>query len=1493
MVCISLIMSLFVAIQDPIIQKFVIRIAGGYISSKTGTEVRIGRLNISPNFTISIDYFLAKDLENNDLLKVKHLRARPDMEAIIHGDIHIDRIELNEAEANLIKYEGEDHLNFQFLIDAFSSGPKEKSHNPITIRIDRILVKDLGFQYWDQNKDQPEKTEANLMDFAHIQVNDINLDAENFIIHGDSIHGWINHLAANEWSGFKLKYLESEVNVSSHGILLDHLMTETANSQMNLDLHMLYDDYKAFKDFVNKVDFDADIHFANMLLSDMGPFSKVLYQMTDPIRMEGRMTGPVSGFTIDNLKCGFGTRTRFEGSLSLEPLNFVNGEHYLKISKLNYSYNDLVNFHIPTPTQTIPIPPMLAPLGRGTLKGYFSGSINNFNAELFATSEIGNLSTDMSMRLDETKNHVFEGDIEAEKLNVGVLINAPNVVGELDLLAHASGNFGKKDGLELNIEGGAYNAELLGNIIDEIALNGDLKNKSFNGKLNIDDDELVFDFKGGLDFNNPKSLNGDFIATITQANLRKLHLIKSGELSIEHTSIVANVKNFNDFNRAEGTLSLSNLLLHKDGNDFAMDDFEASIVNDSRLQKRISLDCDYLDFSMAGKMDFSTLGIAFKQYVSHYVEIPQWADGLEAFNKSKKTADQDFVVSLNLKDPQPITDLLIPSISIANNTSLKGTFTTKSNSLSFTLRSKYVNINKIKIDNIECKSISSPRRALARLNIDHVILRDSTNVDSNRMDLDMVTLTTSLQNDSIKANITWSDDEAIIHNKADIRTTFLPSETGGTFIVNMAEILLNDSLWIGNPDNQVLIDNGKVSLTNIELTNQKQSLKVDGMIPLQAEDTLSVAFYSFDLGTLNFLTEGKGINLGGQLYGEANISNLKNDMTLLADLSILQLGLNGDTFGDAEIFSQWNNETDAIDLNLGLIDQKRQIIDLNGSFYLRQKEDNLNFKLSVDSLNMGILSPFLSNIVQRLQGTCSGHADIRGSLNQPDIQGTLSINNGGCKINYLNTFYTFSPTITLTNDLISFNNFSLTDTLGNSALVAGNIYHDHLKDIHLDLKMYPDNFLAMATTAKISPSFFGSAVANGVVSVKGPVNNLNLDIKAMTRKGTLMTIPLGGNSSVKQHSFITFVDKTAESQPEEIEDKAPAKKEKSKLNIAMDLRVNDDAQIKISLPNNLGSMEAKCDGNIKLGLATSTNTLSLIGDYVISSGSLALNIQDLIKKNFTLEPGSSISWTGDPVNGTINATGVYQTKASLSSLGLIDTTNMSASNVKVECLVHLKNKLLNPDITFGLRLPNASEDLQQAVFYVIDTTNQSDVFMQTVSLLVFNSFNYGGSGDGSYGFLTSQLNDLISQFTHDIDINLNYKAGDELSSEEMTVAMRKQLFDDRLTIETNFGVIRPTTTYASNSTNIVGDVNIDYKITKDGRLSAQVFNRSNYNTYYYQYTYYKMAPYTQGIGLSFNKSFDRFRDIFKKKKHITLSNGPIMNKTKKKDNNPDHDEPAE
>lgn len=1501
MVVLSIITSIFVAIQDPIIQKFAIRIAGGFVSQITETDIRIGRLFISPDFTIHIDHFLVKDLQDTDLLSVEKLRVRPVMEDIIQGNIHVERVELTDAHANLITYEGEDHMNFQFIIDAFSSDKekeKEKSDKTIPITVDQILIKSLDFQLWNQNSDSPEKTENHLMDYSHLVLRDINLDAHNLAIIGDSISTTINHLSAVDISGFQLNDFKSQVIFYSQGILLDGLRIGTPNSNLHLDLHMLYPSLSAFQSFVDSVTFDANILPSTIQVSDLGPFSDVLYKMTDPVQFQGWMKGPIRSFKIDKLKFAFGNHTNFVGSLAMHPLDINKGKQQLNIKKLNYSYDDLANFHIPISSGVIPMPSVLEPLGQGTIKGFFTGSMEKFKTELNVTSEIGNVSAILNKSMRGTQLNVFEGNISAEHLNVGVLAKAPKVIGTLDLSANVTARLGKHSGLDLDIQGGISDVLLLGNYINDISLDGNLRNNCFNGDIVIADDELDLDFKGRFDFSDPKALGGDFTMDIASADLHQLNILKNDNTAMLKAFITANMNNINNFDQIEGTLAIRNVDFTNSSGHHVMKQFDANIVNDNLLQKRIDLNCDFFDFEMAGKMNFASIGMAFKQYVYSYVTIPQWTEGIEAFEKSKKSSEQDFIVSMNLKNPKPLTKLLIPSVNVANNTTLNGTFTTKSQSLNLSLRSNYVNISNIKIKDINCRSYSSPKRSTTRLTIDHIILRDSTETDPSTLGLDGFSIVALLKDDTIKAQLGWDDETYDDHNLATINTSFVPSSTGGRFNINYADILINDSIWNINPVNFVVFDAGNIQISNLELYNSDQSLTIDGMVPFTQNDTLAVSLNKFDLSTLDFLFQGMGIDLDGIITGSAFVSDIRENLTLLADLNIDNLGLNGENYGDALIFSQWDQENKAIDLDVELLNQEKKVLMLNGAFYTGKENDNLDFKLGLDDLNLAILSPFLSGFLQRFQGLCQGSVDIKGSLKKPDLQGTLKIRNGGCKINMLNTFYTFSPTIKLTENLITLNDLTLTDTLGNTAMVSGYIQHDHLKDMYLDIKMYPRNFLAMATTALDSQSYYGTAIANGIVTAQGPVNDLSLKIKAMTQKGTYFTLPLGGSSKVKKHEFITFVshEKPSDEEEETIVE-VPVKKSKSNIDLGLDITVNKDSQVKIGLPNGLGSMEANGDGNIKLDMATSNNSMSLIGDYVINAGSLSLNIQDIIKRTFSLESGSSISWTGDPVNGDINVTGVYQTKASISSLGLTDSTAVGSSNIKVECLVHLKNKLMNPDISFGLRLPNASEELQQAVFYVIDTTNQSELLMQVVSLLVFNSFSYGNTINGA-GIITGQINDLISQMTNDIDININYKAGTGQSNEEMTVDLKKQLFDDRLSIETNFGVVIPNNNYSSSSTNIIGDVNVNYKITKDGRFSAQVFNRSNYNTTYYQYNYYKTVPYTQGIGLSYSRSFDTLRDLFKRRTNrMDLPSGPMIDRPRPLINpnnsqKPTNDEPS-
>ena len=149
--------------------------------------------------------------------------------------------------------------------------------------------------------------------------------------------------------------------------------------------------------------------------------------------------------------------------------------------------------------------------------------------------------------------------------------------------------------------------------------------------------------------------------------------------------------------------------------------------------------------------------------------------------------------------------------------------------------------------------------------------------------------------------------------------------------------------------------------------------------------------------------------------------------------------------------------------------------------------------------------------------------------------------------------------------------------------------------------------------------------------------------------------------------------------------------------------------------------------------------------------------------------------------------------------------------------------------------------------------------------------------------LSNQLSNWLSQISDDFDIGLNYTQGDEAVSDELEVALSTQLFNNRVSINTNLGLggSKASTSTDQNATKIVGDVEIEVKLSKKGALKAKVFNRTNQATD----ISYDQTMYTQGMGILYRKEFNTFGELFKSIwEGITFKQKRDENKKKKQQN---------
>jgi hypothetical protein len=117
---------------------------------------------------------------------------------------------------------------------------------------------------------------------------------------------------------------------------------------------------------------------------------------------------------------------------------------------------------------------------------------------------------------------------------------------------------------------------------------------------------------------------------------------------------------------------------------------------------------------------------------------------------------------------------------------------------------------------------------------------------------------------------------------------------------------------------------------------------------------------------------------------------------------------------------------------------------------------------------------------------------------------------------------------------------------------------------------------------------------------------------------------------------------------------------------------------------------------------------------------------------------------------------------------------------------------------------------------------------------------------------------MLSQISNDFNIGINYMPGDQVSDEQLEVALSTQLLDDRLIIDGNIDVSGSNAS-SQKTSSIVGDINIEYKLTPDGRFRVKAFNRSNDLSLFNDY-----APYTQGVGIFYRKDFNNLGELFRK-----------------------------
>ena len=976
------------------------------------------------------------------------------------------------------------------------------------------------------------------------------------------------------------------------------------------------------------------------------------------------------------------------------------------------------------------------------------------------------------------------------------------------------------------------------------------------------------------------SLN--FNMQLNNANLSALHFIDSTKKAHLSTQLMVDVTG-NNIDNLIGTINFENTIYKQDKEVYKMKTFNLS-SNEQNGIKAMVLNSDFLDANIDGVFKVLDLPNAVQHLFEKYAPSFFAKSG-----KQKNIAPQNFEYDLAFKNSSDVTRLFMPYLTIAPKTSVHGRFNSFKNDFTLAANSSRITLYGYVFNDWSVNSA-------AKDNLDFNIITKRLYL-SDSLWMNDFTVTTQTHSDSVNLSVTW-DNKSVRVNKGDIKAFMAVKKTNSfEFKVLPSAFTINDSTWSIKKTNDLLLDSTYALVKDLTFEHETQSIALNGALSEKKEEQLMLTFKDFNLSNLNAFLKPFDIWLKGRIDGQSVITDFYHDMVFSSHSEFKSFFLNDNDLGDGSVESIWDKNRQALYLHgsytLGIVPN----VLFSGYFYPKKEEDNLDMELNLQAVQLQILEPYVKEYCSSMKGFVAGNVTIKGSTKKPKVSGLLSVNAKKITVDYLNTTYNFSHDIVIENNSFGVEAMEVYDMYHNKAVVTGKVYHDNFRNFQLDFDIDTKKFMCLNTTEINNSLYYGKGFITGIVNISGFIkDNIRIDANVKTdkvssedkldiRSTTELTkfyIPLSATGEISQNDFITFVKKNAD-----VKLKEEYKIKTAGVTMNFDLEVTPDAEIQLIFDQKVGDvLRTTGRGNLKLNINTN-GEFKMYGDYVVEEGDYLFTLQNIINKRFYLEKGGTIKWSGIPYDADLDLSAVYKARAALSpfftevsvptastTTSTTTTTGLSPNDqykkrVPIDLKLLMTGDLQSPEINFNIGIPTVDATTRQTVLNYVNT--DAEMNRQVFSLLILNSFvrpyqlaNEGAAnnsalnvvGSNSTEMLSNQLSNMLSKLSKDVDVGVKYRPGDEISKKEMELVLSTQLFNDKLSVDGNVG--NNANSQSTNTTNIVGEVNIEYKLTDDGKVKIKTFNRANDNTQ----LNVSSSAYTQGVGIFYREEFDTFKELF-------------------------------
>lgn len=1418
-----------------------------YMSNRYDLSIQMKGMDIKlPNRIILNDVYIPD--ENNDtLIYSKTILAKVSALKIKKKRLYISEIFLEEPSISVCS-DSSERYNFEYILEKFQSdNAKEKTSNEnFDVFCESFLIDKASLKM----QNNPFSETPGSFNSDDLLVDGFTLQISDFQMHENNIELALQHLSFKEKSGISLNNFSGFIRLTDTLYQVNNMFVKTGNSMLHAPIIELAIIDSSMNDIFTDMEFNIQIDSSILGAADAGYFSPDLKGLDQKIHLRADLSGSLSDIKLKNFSLTYGKDTRIIADVSVNGLPvleeaFIFGE----VKELSTSVSDAQSFYVPPfkDQQTLLLPDDIQKLGTVNFQGDLVGMFNDLVANGRFTTDYGNISTDLAVISDfQNKSYNFIGDVATESLQIGKILNKEPILGELSMAANVNGGIDSLGKYNMSMSADVSRFDLKTYPYSEINFAGRLTNKSFNGEIMVNDPNLNVEFMGGYEMENNIPVM-DFRADI-KGNIDELQLdtidSEAGLL------LIADVKG-NNLDNLIGEIQLSNIYYRKELDTAKVNQL---IVNSLDIldEQVLSIKSDYFDISTSGDYNFSGFFTSLSKLAYQYFPILDKSDNKEDDYLSETPGILNIeAVFYNL---DPLTQFFIPQLSIPDNVDLSANLDANNDVYSLNITAPDIEFDTIILVNTHLNLHSDANG----LNID--MLSDKINFKGNEIfnNLDISTIS---QSDSIQLNLAWDNQNDSIRYAGDFSASILFESSLNNNIALIShlynsEFVLNNQNWTLDEAN-VRIDSSEISLGTINFHNEDQKLRLAGYISNDPTKDFRYYIQNFDISLFNRFLVQSGYRFSGIFNSNGRLSDAYADINFRSFLEFKDLFINEEEFGRLQINATWDYLSNALRL-----DGNSQYIDFRGG--VNPSADSIDLTLNINDFGLSVLSPYMINAgLLDVKGSIDGSIDVTGKMTEPEILGALDFNRAGLTFDMLMARFNLNDSIFVYTDSLVFKNFLITDEKGGTGIIRGNLTHNMFQNITYDFDIDLNNYHIMNTTEVDNSQYYGSAFATANANISGSTQDIIINIpEAKTEKNTVFVLPMGNSYEADEEPWITFIKDSAIEQS--LEDLIP--ETPFDATFLMNLSITPDAEARLVFDPKVGDMiRANALGDLSIEVYPDGD-FSMKGELEVKSGDYLFTLQNIINKRFVIEEGGTIAWDGNPTEGKLDLRAAYKLKAPLYDIMIgIDTSDVYKRRTDVSCFMTMTGDLLNPDIKFSIEVPNADEKAKTRVASLSD----DEINKQVLTLLVLNRFytpddmqmagenrSSNLAGVTSFELLSNQLSNWLSQISDDFDIGVNYRPGDEITSQELEVALSTQILNDRVLINGNVGVGE----HENTSSDIVGDVEVQVKINKSGNLRVKGFTRANSQSQ----LDFDYGPYTQGVGIFYTESFNTIKGLLQR-----------------------------